>query len=158
MARDHGAVMLPDEFPDTAWETEFFGEVQPVGDMLYDDRCRRFRLESFVRIFKPGRLVFYEEEGILGFSDVVVEGPNSREESIRANSLRGLLGQICDLEAVLVCPGRGSQEVLEQGIIRPGELQEAQRCDQAQDRCDDEGDQEGNSRRGDPFKTRRPAV
>lgn len=90
---------------------------------MADDRlCAQVRINFIMGIDFILHLVLYEEMGIARFSAIMEDSTNAHQQAVCANGLSSLLGQVCDLEGVLITPGSIPEHHLQQGMVWPGNI------------------------------------
>ena len=95
--------MLLDESLDAGRKSVFSGKIKTVLNMRCDDTNAGYGVELFVHVL-AGNLIFNEKLGAHGLTDVVVKRSNSGEQRSGAYCACSLLGEVCNLEAVLITP------------------------------------------------------
>jgi hypothetical protein len=80
------------------------------------------RAQAVVRVV--ARLVLDEVFGRGQLADVVVERADAREQAVRADGARGVLGQPADGVRVLVRPRRAQRQLAEHRQVRVRQLQQ----------------------------------
>jgi len=78
-------------------------------------------------------LIFDEEGRIVSFASVVEQRADAHQHAVRADGFGGLLRQVGYQQAVLVRPGSVAQDVLQQWMVRTGDVQQLQRGGNIQD-------------------------
>src|SRR5579859_4528098 len=101
------------------------GHFQAITNVIDDDARALLRLKRVVDV-GPVELVFHKKLRVKRFASIVVQGANAREHGVGANALGGLLSQVRYLQAVLVRAGGAAQDVAQQRMIRPRELDQLQ--------------------------------
>ncbi len=126
VTRQHGAVVFEDEIVHAARQAVFVRQRHAVGDVADDGDRGLFGFDILVRVHLSGRLVFDEEGCVFGFANVVEQRADAGQQLVRADGFGGLLGQVGDLQTVLVGAGRISQEILQERKFGAGDFQQVQ--------------------------------
>src|SRR5436190_24397698 len=92
--------MLRDEISDAFRQAHFFGESQSVRHMTGDDLRALNWAQAIVRILTA--LVFDKMLGCGDLTNIVVQPPDTREDSVRANRPTGIFRQLTDRVRMLV--------------------------------------------------------
>jgi len=86
----------------------------PIVDVR-DDDCRAFSgIEIMVRVDTSRRLVLDEKYRVHRLAHIMEQRAHAREQGVCADQLRGLLGKVRHLQAVLIRPRRVAQKELQQ--------------------------------------------
>ena len=144
------AVMADDGFRDRPLQPVFAGQFAAVDDMFADFRAAFDGRKAFMRILLPFDEIFDEEFRIAEFADVVEGAADFGEQLVGANGLRGVIGELPDLHAVVVSPLGFVVKSVQQRMIHRTELMERDGRDDveeafAQRREEEEGDHDEES-------------
>jgi hypothetical protein len=126
-------VVLEDEVVDAAGQAVFTCQLDTVQHVLGDGGRTFSGIKVLVGVDIGMRLVLDKEAGVHGLAHIVEEGAHAGQQGVCADALGGLLGQISDLQAMLVGAWRVTQEKLQQREVRARDFEQLQRRGQPQD-------------------------
>lgn len=121
-----GAMMLLDDVYDLRTEPVFSGLFYPVLHMCNKDKRAHAGLKFIVRV-RAAKLVLDEIARfgrLVHFPNIVIVGPDSRQEGICSDLLCRGLGDIAHHDGVVVGPWRFHGHLLQEGMIEICQLQQ----------------------------------
>lgn len=92
---EHGAVVLLDGIHDDGWEFGLAGHFDTFGDVAFDYKSAHGGVDILVWVI-DFVLVFGVVFGFGHFTDIVVEGAGSTDESVSSDFDRGFFGEVGD--------------------------------------------------------------
>ena len=154
VAHDRRPVVLRDVRDQCLRQARPVSQVDAVHHVLLEDPGAHFGLELVVDVLASG-LVLDERQRVGELADVVVIGGNASHQLIRADRLRGALGEIPDHQRVVVGAGRLDQQPAQQRLRRIGKLQELEDGQDSEHRPEDGERADGGDPRAGPRRHRR---
>jgi len=127
VAQDRRSVVLRDELDQRLGQPRLAAQVNPVGDVLSQDRGRVLRGELLVDVV-AACLVLDERHGVAELADVVVVGGRSDQEWIGPDCRRSPLAKVADGERMVVRAGGLDEQAAQQWLRRVGKFEQLRAC------------------------------
>ena len=134
ITRQHGPVVLENKIVDTARQAILMRQVHPVVHMADYGGCRLFGRDIGMCVYITRGLIL-DEEGRINrrLADIMESRADARQQRIGPDLLSRPLGQVGNLQAVLIGAGRRTQEHLQERKIGARDLEQLQGSGQTEE-------------------------